>query len=153
VVLLTNGQISVGASNISDVRTLYRLAPLAVSLGNVTTNQTINCSGASSVNVNVSVNTSFGTGPVFTLTNLQIGVPVKIAYFNNYTAANAFSITFTTPAGLTYAIYAMTTVGNPLTLISWSNNISVANGFGAAFLGYSTQIAGNPTAYMMSLHG
>jgi hypothetical protein len=96
-VLLTTGQATVTATNISDVRSLLSVGygAYSVSLGSVATNQTINADGASSVNVNVVITAAI----TITINNLRYGCTVTVICTNSTGGALVLKFAGTTPSG------------------------------------------------------
>jgi hypothetical protein len=98
LVLLTTGQSTVVASNIFDVRDWMPPVPVRLS-GSFSTNQTLNCNGASNVQVYITATASL----TINLTNLQLGIPVSL-FLTSGAAAPVLNMTASTPSGVAYGI-------------------------------------------------
>lgn len=72
----------------------------SVYLGTITTNQTIECVGASSVSIYGGVSTAFS--PTLTLAHLSLGVPVTIAFGNTSGGNITLKVAVTQPGGTAY---------------------------------------------------
>jgi|SRR6267378_1727532 len=99
-VLIASTDTTIIASKIVDARFVIPDKPLTASLGLVTTNQIVNCQGASIVHVNMVLNAYV----TLTLNNLRYGVPIFITATNVNAASVVLKLGATTPSGLTYAI-------------------------------------------------
>lgn len=99
--------------------------PIVVSsLGVVTTNQTVDCTGATSVVVNISMSTA-AIG--LTLSHLSPGVPVTVQVNNTSgSAARIFTMTTTNPASTTQAVFWKTNAG--LVTMAGGSGISIPLG-------------------------
>jgi len=88
------------ASILNGKRVTYNqfLASKSVELGSVSTNQSVDCAGATSVAVHLSSAVAVG----LTLAHLALGVPVMIWYGNTAGGALNFSIAATQPGGTAY---------------------------------------------------
>jgi hypothetical protein len=93
-ILLTNGQSTISASNISDARSLIPAEPVKYNNTSLGANQTVNCNGASRVIIDIVITTSL----TLTLTNLQVGIPVEI-YIAATTGTPTIKIAGSTPSG------------------------------------------------------
>jgi hypothetical protein len=124
---LNGGEISANAiCTVMYDGTNFRIigpCPLQKVLGTVTTNQTVNCAGFTSVKIYVKVATSFNL--LLTLNNLGTGVPIVIRYDNNFSGALGLTIQATNPGGTSYAVGGIT-VGASANLSGGS--VSVPNG-------------------------
>jgi hypothetical protein len=103
-VLLTTGQVTVVASNISDAR-IGLLGggmggSLNSSLGTISTNTAVNCNGANVVHVVL----SFTAAVTVTLNNLRYGAPVQITATNTSAGALNFKLLANTPSGVAITV-------------------------------------------------
>lgn len=116
-VLLTAGQSTVTAANIFDVRSFGGMIPpstvISKSLGSVGTNQTVNCSGADKVYVNMTITATCG----LTLTMLRYGSTVGVAVGS--TGSFTFGMGAVSPSGTVYtSIQAVPSTGAAFSMIS-----------------------------------
>jgi hypothetical protein len=104
---LNGGEISANAiCTVMYDGTNFRIigpCPLQKNLGVVSTNQTINCAGYTSVKIYLNITTN-ANGLIVTLSNLGTGIPVVIRYDNSYSGALAIVIQSTNPATTSYAV-------------------------------------------------
>jgi hypothetical protein len=98
LVLLTTGQATVVASNIFDVRDWMQPAPVRLS-GSFSTNQTLNCNGASNVQVYITATASL----TINLTNLQLGIPISL-FLTAGATSPVIKVTASTPSGTAYVV-------------------------------------------------
>jgi hypothetical protein len=96
-VLLTTGQATVTAANISDARSLLSVGygALTSTLGSVSTAQSVNCDGASSVNITLTITAAI----ILTLTNLRYGCEVAVICSNSTGGALVLKFAGSTPSG------------------------------------------------------
>jgi hypothetical protein len=101
-VLLTTGQATVTAANISDARSLLSVGygTLTTALGSVSTAQSVNCDGASSVNITLQITAAI----TLTLTNVRYGCEVGVICGNASGGALILKIAASTPSGVAIAI-------------------------------------------------
>jgi hypothetical protein len=83
---------------IFDVRDWMPPVPVRLS-GSFSTNQTLNCNGASNVQVYITATASL----TINLTNLQLGIPVSL-FLTSGAAAPVLNMTASTPSGVAYGI-------------------------------------------------
>lgn len=88
--------VSLHAMAVSDAPAV---APVMAEFNAVTTNQTVNCAGASSVCITF----VFTAAVTLSLTNLPFGIPVCVRVQNNTAGALTFNLTATDPTGTAYA--------------------------------------------------
>ena len=123
LVLIQSTDTTIQPTAIQDVRYWFDGLPLTLSVtyaSAAAANKTIECNGATEVNIFVASWTS-GSGTItFTLNNLRVGVNVNISIYNNSGNTITFKVVGTTPGGVSYnAAYVIT--GASLT----DNNLSV----------------------------
>ena len=85
----------------------------SVSLGTVTTNQTVDCVNAAGVSIYCAVSTAFS--PLITLAHLALAVPVTIWFQNNSGSTITLTIAATQPGGTAY------------TGVRWKTSTSIIN--------------------------
>jgi hypothetical protein len=142
-VLLTNGQVTVTASNISDARSWLPECPVLFGAGaSISTNQTYNCNGATEVRIAVAITAAV----TLTMTNLREGVRVNVTAVNTTGGALNFKLAATTPAGTAYSITSK--VAGATT--SFSTNMvtggsSIAAGAGYMYFGTTDVESGSPS--------
>jgi hypothetical protein len=99
LVLLTNGQVNVQASNIYDVRSWFPRGP--VRAYNATGNSfTFFCMGASSIDIDWTV----ATNVTLAFSGLQVGIPFQINITNSSGTTRAITLSATTPGGVSYSV-------------------------------------------------
>jgi hypothetical protein len=99
-VLLTTGQVTVTASNISDVRSWVPEPPFSsFNTGISATSLTVNCQGAAAVMVFLNFT---GAGMTITFSNLRIGVPINLYFENANASTQTIKMAATTPSGAAY---------------------------------------------------
>jgi hypothetical protein len=99
-VLLSVGQITVTAANIVDLRSWFRFGPLRYDNIALNSTVTVNCAGASSVDLNLHAS---GASANLTLSNLQVGVRLQIIWRD---APNNIVFAAKTPGGVAYTTRA-----------------------------------------------
>lgn len=97
--LVTPGGL-VSILNGAGLLTTSSLTVKSVELGNVATNQSVDCVGATSVAVHLGISTAVNV--TLTLAHLALGVPVMIWFGNNSAGPQTFSIAATQPGGTAY---------------------------------------------------
>jgi hypothetical protein len=111
---------ALGAATVLNTNLLIK----SVDLGTVTTNQTVDCVGATSVAVRLTISTAVNIN--LTLTHLALGVPVMINFNNLGGAPQTFGVLATQPGGTAYtAVFWKTSTA--LTNMT-SIGLSVASG-------------------------
>jgi hypothetical protein len=114
------------------------LSVKTTSLGVVTTNQTVDCTGAIMVSIRFSVSTNFS--PTLALTNLSEGAQVTVRFSNAFVGgAVTLTMTATDPAAAAYTINwktstALTNMGTGLSVAASTVMIASGNSDGGLVL-------------------
>jgi hypothetical protein len=122
IVLIQSTDTTIQPTAITDVRYWFDGTPLTLNVSYAAAaaaNKTIECNGASEINIFHAGWTS-GSGTItYTLNNLRVGANVNVSVYNNSGSTITFKIAATTPGGVAYqAAYALTGAGASFTLLS-----------------------------------
>jgi hypothetical protein len=140
VVLLTAGQATVVASNISDVRTWLPEGPVLSYTSTTSTGLSINCNGASLVQVSF----NFTAAITVSLFSLRMGVPVNINAGNSSGGALVLRIAAGTPAGTTYSTFGKIAGASTGLINLTTTGISIPSGVTYALYGETYNASGTP---------
>lgn len=127
-VLVANGQLTVVATNITDLRSWVR-GPLCTSPSAYSTSGTINCFGATSV---VATTSFTGAGCTVTLSNLMAGVPVFIRVANTNASTQTLKLAATSPAAVAYAILVQNSADASIDMVA--TGVSLLTGAARVFI-------------------
>jgi hypothetical protein len=139
-VLLTTGQATVTAANISDARSLLSVGygALTTALGSVSTAQSVNCDGASSVNITLQITAAI----TLTLTNVRYGCEVGVICGNGTGGALIFKIAASAPSGTAIAINGKVSGTATAFTNMTATGVSIGAGLFYIFYGKANNAAG-----------
>lgn len=121
-VLIATGQSQVQANNIFDIRSFWTFGPLRYANLSFAANTTVNCAGATSINLEIGITTA---GFTLTLANVRVGIPVQIV---GRPGAPTLTFAWTTPGGVAYTL--QTKQGGAAAAWASMNPFSIGAGVG-----------------------
>src|SRR5215469_5301260 len=118
-------------------------APVQVALNNtaVTANQTVDCTGATSVWINYVLTGAINL--VTTLNNLSSGTQVFWRVKNSSGATRTLTLAANSPGAVAYSVQSNVWAG----LATWSSGVAVNNNAYGSFLGQSANLSGSWLLY------
>jgi hypothetical protein len=140
IVLIASTTTAITNAMIYDVRLWFPRGPVRSYIPSASTNQAVNCMGATNVVVDITITAAI----TLTLNNLQVGIPVYIIATNSAGSSQTIAFAGTTPDTIIYNS-AIKQVGASTGFTSWSTPLTIGAGHSWIFSGNTEYAAGVQT--------